>query len=210
MSSGPKQDRAIKTRDEILLAAATVFDERGYRGASMREIMKRAGVTLGAVYFHFENKEALAQAVMNAQPKSIVPRLGSRGLQRLVDLTLVWSNQLQVDPLLRAGVRLTNEQNDFGLHDATPYREWAQIMESCLQSAHDDGELQAHLDPRRVADFVVAACTGMQMYSQVVSGRADLTDRTIAMWQFLLPSLTSPEHAAEISADQSRSRWLKV
>ncbi|MDI5983012.1 TetR/AcrR family transcriptional regulator, partial [Amycolatopsis magusensis] len=107
---GPKQERAQKTREEILRAAAEVFDERGYHGAGMREIMKRAGVTLGAVYFHFPNKEALAQAVMHEQPATIVPSLRSEGLQRLVDITLVWSHKLQSDPLLRAGVRLTSEQ----------------------------------------------------------------------------------------------------
>jgi AcrR family transcriptional regulator len=206
--SEPKQDRAIKTRDEILHAAAAVFDERGYSGASMREIMKRAGVTLGAVYFHFENKEQLAHAVMNAQPSSVMPRLASEGLQRLVDLTLVWAHQLQTNPVLRAGVRLTNEQASFGMHDATPYREWAQIMENCLTTARAADELRTDVADHTVAEFVVAACTGMQMYSNLVSGRTDLTDRTIGMWQLLLPTLTAPEHAAEISATQQRSDWL--
>lgn len=42
-----QQARAIQTRQSILLAAATVFDERGYGSATISEILARAGVTKG-------------------------------------------------------------------------------------------------------------------------------------------------------------------
>lgn len=95
-----KQERAEQTRRALLLAAAEVFDEFGYAGASITRILKRAGVTAGALYFHFGSKEDLAKAVMNSQPDTLVPLLAASGLQRLIDLTLVWSWQLQRDPLL--------------------------------------------------------------------------------------------------------------
>ncbi|MFD0570557.1 TetR family transcriptional regulator [Kitasatospora gansuensis] len=44
----PKQERAVKTRAIILRAAAEVFDEFGFSGASISKIMKRAGMTQGA------------------------------------------------------------------------------------------------------------------------------------------------------------------
>ncbi len=55
------QDRAILTRQAILTAAAGVFEERGYRAATISEILARAGVTRGALYFHFPSKEDLAE-----------------------------------------------------------------------------------------------------------------------------------------------------
>jgi AcrR family transcriptional regulator len=137
----PKQERAVQTREMILLAAAEVFDEYGFSGASITKILKRAGATAGAMYFHFESKEGLARAVMNAQPETIVPWLESTGLQRLVDITLTWAHQLQVDPMLRAGVRLTGEQGTFGSRDATPYTAWVEIMKEDLQAAAGKGEL---------------------------------------------------------------------
>jgi AcrR family transcriptional regulator len=183
------QDRALRTRETILHAAAEVLDEYGFAGSSITKIAERAGSTTGAIYFHFKSKEGLALAVMNAQPGTIVPRLTSEGLQRLVDITLVWCWRLQVDPLLRAGVRLTNEQNSFGVNDATPYRLWAEIMEECLEDARAKGQLRACVDSRRVAEFVVAACTGLQMYSHVVSRRSDLRERVVEMWELLLPGI---------------------
>ncbi|WP_445271295.1 TetR family transcriptional regulator, partial [Streptomyces sp. DSM 41634] len=130
-------------RRTLLHAAAEVFDEFGYAGASVTRILKRAGVTAGALYFHFGSKEDLAKAVMNSQPETLVPLVAAGGLQRLIDLTLVWSWQLQRDPLLRAGVRLTNEQTSAGGPEhADPYEKFRAIMTGFLQDAQNDGELQ--------------------------------------------------------------------
>ncbi|MFG3133066.1 ScbR family autoregulator-binding transcription factor [Streptomyces tendae] len=203
-----KQERAVHTRESLLRAAAETFDEFGYSGASINRILKRAGLTAGALYFHFDSKEELARAVMNSQAATVVPGLESRGLQRLVDITLNWSRRLQVDPLLRAGVRLTNEQASFGLQDASPYREWAQIMADCLHEAHERGELQAGVEPAEVGEFVVEACTGMQMFSAVVSGREDLMERTTRMWRLLLPGIAVPAIVARIELGPERVRTL--
>lgn len=188
----PKQARAVQTRASILRAAAEAFDEFGFAGASINQILKRAGVTSGAMYHHFESKEALARALMNAQPETIVPWLESTGLQRLVDMTLIWSHQLQTDPLLRAGVRLTGEQATFGMQDSSPYESWTEIMVDCLEVAAERGELQPGVEPRAVAEFLVDSCTGMQTVATVVSGRKDLGDRVTRMWQLLLPGIVVP------------------
>ncbi|MFD4172411.1 MULTISPECIES: ScbR family autoregulator-binding transcription factor [Streptomyces] len=200
-----KQERAEQTRRALLLAAAEVFDEFGYAGASITRILKRAGVTAGALYFHFGSKEDLAKAVMNSQPDTLVPLLAASGLQRLIDLTLVWSWQLQRDPLLRAGVRLTNEQASIGDSlNADPYEKFRGIMTSCLHEAREDGELQPGIEPTVVAEFVIAACTGMQMYSNVVSGRRDLPERTQQMWNLLLPGIAVPSVITRAEATPAR------
>ncbi|MFF3291705.1 ScbR family autoregulator-binding transcription factor [Streptomyces sp. NPDC003023] len=203
-----QQERALRTRETIMRAAAEVFDEFGFAGASISKIMKQSGLTQGAMYFHFDSKEDLARAVMHAQADTITPHVGSQGLQRLVDITLVWSRQLQKDPLLRAGVRLTSEQNSFGVHDASPYQEWALIMEECLKEARDRGELRDGVDVHAVADFVVAACTGMQMYSWIVSGRKDLPKRTASMWQVLLPGIATAPALDSVKASTRRAGAL--
>ena len=57
------QERAIRTRRNILVAAADVFADVGYEAATISEILQRANVTKGALYFHFASKEVLADAV---------------------------------------------------------------------------------------------------------------------------------------------------
>ncbi|MFI8961063.1 ScbR family autoregulator-binding transcription factor [Streptomyces sp. NPDC053493] len=205
--SQPKQERAIQTRKEILRAAAVVFDESGFAGASINRILGEAGLTAGALYFHFKSKEELARAVMNAQPDSIIPWLTSEGLQRLVDITLVWAHQLQTDVVLRAGVRLTTEQGSFGVRDIAPYQDWSRIMADCLRVAADKGELQAGIDPAELADFMVEACTGMQTYSAVASeARADLVDRVIRMWRLMMPGIAVPTVIARTEVNPARAQ----
>ncbi|MDX2542444.1 ScbR family autoregulator-binding transcription factor [Streptomyces sp. WI04-05B] len=202
-----KQQRAVETREAILHAAAAVFDECGYAGASINRILERAGATSGALYFHFTSKDGLARAVMQAQPRTIMPLLTSEGLQRLVDITMIWSHLLQTDTLLRAGVRLTTEQSAFGMEGAaTPYQEWAAIMEECLVTAAERGELQAGVDPKELAELVVETCTGMQLFSAAATGRADLPQRAVRMWKLVLPGVAVPALAVRIVIDPEQGR----
>lgn len=200
----PTQERALRTRELILLAAAEEFETKGYAGAAITKILERAGVTAGALYFHFKSKQDLALAVMNAQPQSVMPHLASQGLQRLVDLTLVWSRQLREDVLLRAGVRLAVEQGGFGVESLSSYQNWHGIMADCLQTAQKNGELRSGVDPDRTATFVVGACTGVQLYSEIRTGRDDLTEQVVQMWRLLLPGIAVPGLVDSIDLDPER------
>lgn len=55
--------RGDATRQQLLDAAATVFVERGYAGATTKEIARRAGVSEGTIYRHFADKRELFAAV---------------------------------------------------------------------------------------------------------------------------------------------------
>ena len=58
--------RARQTRDRLIEAAAGVFAERGYRGATMREIAERAGANLAAAHYHFGSKLDLYRDVVRS------------------------------------------------------------------------------------------------------------------------------------------------
>jgi AcrR family transcriptional regulator len=58
--------RRQQTRDYLLRAAAKVFAERGFHGASLDEVAATAGFTKGAVYSNFKNKEDLFLALLEA------------------------------------------------------------------------------------------------------------------------------------------------
>lgn len=59
-----KQDK--ETKKALLASARQEFMEKGYTNASLRSICKNAGVTTGALYFFFENKEALFNELTDA------------------------------------------------------------------------------------------------------------------------------------------------
>ncbi|HEY7976977.1 MAG TPA: TetR/AcrR family transcriptional regulator [Rhizomicrobium sp.] len=54
----------MATKDQILVAARAAFDRDGPEGLSMREIAKDVGVTPMAIYRHYENKQALIDALV--------------------------------------------------------------------------------------------------------------------------------------------------
>ncbi|MEU4205325.1 ScbR family autoregulator-binding transcription factor [Streptomyces sp. NPDC026294] len=186
------QERAIKTREAILLSAAEIIDEFGFRGASIKKIIERAGVTPGAMYFHFPSKEALAHAVMLEQGTGLELPDGEDGLQRLIDTTLYLAGELQTNPKLRAGVRLAIEQGEFGLQDDTPYQHWIQEFAAQLHAAHRKGELLPETDVDDLAWTLVSSYSGTQLLSHISVGRADLHKRVITLWHFLLPGIAKP------------------
>lgn len=56
---------SLGTRERILEAAGEVFAEKGFRDATIREIVKRADANLNAVNYHFRDKEGLYMAVFD-------------------------------------------------------------------------------------------------------------------------------------------------
>lgn len=52
-------DREAAVRDRIIRAALDVFAEKGYRGATIADVVRRSGLSVGAIYSHFSGKEEL-------------------------------------------------------------------------------------------------------------------------------------------------------
>jgi AcrR family transcriptional regulator len=59
-----KAGQSAKTREALLTTCLTLFAERGFANTSIDEIARAAGVTKGAIYWHFESKEHLFQAIL--------------------------------------------------------------------------------------------------------------------------------------------------
>lgn len=58
------KEEAAQTRQDLLAAALTVFSQKGYEAARLEDIAEIAGVTRGAIYFHFDNKAGLFMALV--------------------------------------------------------------------------------------------------------------------------------------------------
>ncbi|TFC05640.1 TetR/AcrR family transcriptional regulator [Cryobacterium adonitolivorans] len=194
-----QQARAVETRAVIIRAAADVFGAVGYGGASMADICVAAGLTKGALYFHFASKEALALAVIDAQHERAIG-LGDEllhseqpGLHVLLRMAFELGKQVRDDPVSRAGIRLTMESSNLSVPVVTPYEDWIAACALLLRRAILDGDVRADVDVAAAARFISPAFTGVQVVSGVLTGRADLMQRIVEMWSFVLPSLVVPE-----------------
>jgi AcrR family transcriptional regulator len=65
MHSMQREEKAERSRRQVLNAALELFSRQGYRGTSVREIAEMAGVSTGAVYHHFPGKEAILNSLID-------------------------------------------------------------------------------------------------------------------------------------------------
>ncbi|WP_433394933.1 ScbR family autoregulator-binding transcription factor [Streptomyces sp. CA-146814] len=203
-----KQDRAIRTRQAILMAAAEIFEKYGYQAATITEILKIAGVTKGALYFHFPSKEELALGVIEAQePPPPAPDQLLK-LQELVDMGMLFSHRLHTSLLTRAGVRLSMDQQAQGLDRTGPFLRWHRTTHDLLAQAKQNGELLPHVNPAETADVYVAAFTGIQAVSQTLTNYRDLEQRYITLQRHILPSIAAPSILTALDLSPQRTTHL--
>lgn len=190
-----KQARAEVTREAILQGSAEIFDRYGYGSATLSDVIARSGVTKGALYFHFSSKEDLARALveryqsqLRAPSQEALERSG-HALESVIRLSYTFADQLVNDVVVRAGVRLTLEQGVFGPMSSDSYRWWTQVVEDLVTRSAAEGDIRLPVEPPALARFLVASFTGVQIFSQVFAGRADLMGRVRDMWEVVLPAL---------------------
>ncbi|MFE6826196.1 ScbR family autoregulator-binding transcription factor [Streptomyces sp. NPDC057690] len=203
-----KQDRAIRTRQTILSAAAKVFEEHGYQAATISEILTTAGVTKGALYFHFPSKEHLAEGVLHEQDQLLPIPDRTCKIQQFVDTVMLHAHRLQTNAMVRAGVRLSLDQQALGLDRSGPFLRWSHISRDLLEKAQAQGELLPHVNTNETADVMVGSFAGVQAMSQAVCDHQDLPQRVNALLRHVLPSVVMPSVLA--SVDLTRTRGATV
>ncbi|MCT4356214.1 TetR family transcriptional regulator [Streptomyces sp. Je 1-79] len=204
-----RQERAEATRQAILDGAATAFDSAGFGSTSLTDIVRHAGVTKGALYFHFQSKESLAEALVEEQFLAVNPPSTTvLGVQSLIDRSHQLAEELRVNVRVRAGVRLILERGLLGDADPAAYNEWSEQLREALAFAQGRGDVRPEVNVADVAVYVVGAFTGIQITSHVRTGRADLHDRLADLWRLLLPTIVparrlhrfDPEGSEELRA----------
>ncbi len=73
--SKPKGDKRDRTRAALLEAARAVIREKGYERTTMEEVARRAGMTTGAIYGNFKNRDELFVALGQAYWPPVVPKV---------------------------------------------------------------------------------------------------------------------------------------
>ncbi|MFJ9565862.1 ScbR family autoregulator-binding transcription factor [Streptomyces fuscichromogenes] len=192
-----KQLRAARTRQGLVLAAAEIFAADGYALASLPAICRRAGVSTGALHFHFPSKDALAIEVENTARRSVEQLVAERrpsapsALHLLVTVTREVLAEIAADVVVRAGFKLSvdpSRKNGAGF--GRWWRAW--VCEELLR-AHRAGELAEGVSPDRVAEVIVAATVGFEVLG--AEDRDRISPRHLEQfWSLVLPQLAAHGH----------------
>jgi AcrR family transcriptional regulator len=130
----PRQRRAQATVEDVLAAAAQVFETFGYAAGTTNRIAERAGVSIGTLYQYFPSKEALAVALLE--------RHIDEGMRRLND----WVGRSVAEPrTLRETLRLFVD-GMIALHDNRPRLQHIFLEETPLPPRVHDAVLAGERD----------------------------------------------------------------
>ncbi len=174
---GPTAQGAA-SRDAIVDAAAGVFARLGYDGARMADIVVASGLSKGSVYFHFDSKEALAVAVLEARHDrwiADVERLLEQapdGAARLRGLLPAMLALHRDDPDAWVISRLT--QNLAAVAStrelaAALTRRWIDLVAGLVREAGFRDDRGDGVDSEAVATMLVGSFDGLKITVDVVS-----------------------------------------
>jgi AcrR family transcriptional regulator len=192
------------TRLALLESAALLFDEHGYAGTSVSAVVRGAGLTSGALYFHFGGKENLALAVVEEHFASWPPiiervlALPGTALEHVVLLSFEVARAFRDDVMVRAGSRLWTERRGINVTMPRPFIGWIETMAGMLARARAEGDIGAGVEPEPAASVLVCAFFGTHIVSDALDGREEIEDRVTQMWLHFLPALRPSRDPAEV------------
>ena len=179
------KEEAQATRELILDAAERVFYLRGVSRTSLQEIAKDAGLTRGAIYWHFENKGELFHAMMErvtlpmmARMTEITPDDDTRPLDKIRRNTAASFHSVAHDPQVRRvfeiamqKVEYVDEMQDMQQRKLQGRNECMDDMQSLLLKAQQLGQIRPNLD-LRVATVGLFALLGGLKYNWMLDPTA--------------------------------------
>jgi TetR/AcrR family acrAB operon transcriptional repressor len=190
------KEEAAATRDSILDAAEKLFVEQGVSRTTLQHIASAAGVTRGAIYWHFDDKGALFNAMMERATLPFECALSSLGK---IDATTVLDDLRQffveifrvteTNPQARRVLEIASLKVEFVSEmDAVRVRRrqskgemMEQVVER-LKLAQDGGLIKADADPQLLATGLWALMDGLirnWMFEPTSFSLVDLGERMI-------------------------------
>lgn len=169
-----KED-AEKTRADVLDAAENLFAEKGFQATSMDQIARRAGVTRGAIYWHFRDKGDLLSALRDRYRPPEVELMEAALSDGTADVFEI-IHQVTA-PCMAAFAAMESRQRMFMILEQLtpedsirPDNSGMDLMVRLMVRAEENGILAQDLTPQEAALSLVSLFRGL-MTEWMVGGR---------------------------------------
>jgi TetR/AcrR family transcriptional repressor of nem operon len=167
-----------ETRQEIIRKAAPIFNQRGYEGAALSELMQATGLEKGGIYRHFESKQQLASEAFDyAWKKALDARLeGTQEISDSVDRLkqVVRNFRDRCTGLVPGGCPLLNTAIDSDDGNRQLRRKahralntWLDRLATIAKQGQSRGEIRTQLDGEKLATLIVSTLEGSLMLSRL-------------------------------------------
>lgn len=172
--------KAKITRENIIKKAAELFNQKGYSGVSMSDIMRATGLQKGGIYNHFQSKEELALSALDLAFSLVNQRFinalkgKTHAIERLQAITSVYLSFVVDEPPLPGGCPILNtaiESDDTNsvlrVKTEQTMNNWRQLICQIIEKGIAEGEISQTVEADMVATIVISNLEGALMMSQL-------------------------------------------
>lgn len=199
------KQEAEKTRHELLDAAIVLFLRQGIANTTLKDIADKAGKTRGAIYWHFDNKDAVIQALWernadtfyqafsNLVAQSTPPDAALKFRQEIKNIlhsVLGDEEYGQVIRIIIHNVEFTDEQTELQLFLTSKKDDFVRALESSFRALEKHKALKVTLEPELLAQGLFSYIHGL-IYNHLKPGNdsLDLNEHGDTLIDLLLDSV---------------------
>lgn len=181
------QERAVRTRERLLAAAAEEFSAYGYQGTTLLDVVRRTGMSKGALYGHFSSKEELAATLIAEAGDALIARAaegaghGSTPQHALRETILDLTRYLHRDALARSALRLAVEAPHLDRHALGLVERICLPLTSAVAQAQADARSMTRHPPEVIARILVSVF--LEVPYPMPRDDADATRRFYDLWE---------------------------
>jgi TetR/AcrR family transcriptional repressor of nem operon len=165
--------KGAQTRQEIIRKAAPIFNQRGYDGAALSDLMRATGLEKGGIYRHFSSKEALAaEAFDYAWRETLDARIHdldaiSNSVDKLKQLVTNFVERRGIIPggcpLLNTAIDADDGNSVLRERARKALRGWRSYLTAVITAGVKAGEIRAGIDANKLATLIISSLEGAIM-----------------------------------------------
>jgi TetR/AcrR family transcriptional repressor of nem operon len=177
--------KSERTRVHIIKEAAALFNQKGYSGTSLQDIMEATGLSKGALYGHFKGgKEEIALAAFGFAVEVVYEQVGertrSRGhavdkLRAVIDFYRehIFSPPVEGGcPIQNTATEADDNQPALRARVLEAVQEWKSRIVRTVQKGVERGEIRPGIDPEEFATFFIGSLEGGILLARIQSDSA--------------------------------------
>jgi TetR/AcrR family transcriptional repressor of nem operon len=174
-----KMRKGEKTRQHIIMKSAELFNQKGYAGSSIQDIIQATGLTKGGIYRRFSNKDEIAVQAFEYAGQVLSEQFSSAAnnadtaIDKIMAVCNVHSDPVN-NPPIKGGCPLLNTAVE--CDDAFPilrdkalaaYEEMLCLIQDILKHGLTVGEFRPDMDIVSTSSFIVSSLEGSVMASRL-------------------------------------------
>ena len=186
------------TRRRILDSAIRLFAEQGYPATGTREIIAQSGMTGGAFYHHFGDKDSVAKAILaeaNARVLAafVATDTGGPAVEAAIRGTFAVASLHVRDAGVRVGSQLLHTVGRSTGQADRYVSAWSDALGAQFDRGQRQGDVRNDLDPEVVGRSVASASFGTWAVADLTPGDSNVVTRMADLWDVMLPAILVPE-----------------